>query len=270
MAKTYIPVLSIAGSDSSGGAGIQADIKTISALGAYAMTAVTAVTAQNTLGVDCFQAVSPEFVGSQIDAVFSDIRPSAVKIGMLANTAIAEVTADKLSQHGAKNVVLDPVLFSTSGSKLADDSGFKGMYRLFGCSDVITPNLSEAQTLSGLDSGNISVIADALRKEGARNVLVTGVIKSSFPEIILDILFDDEGMTEYINRRIETVNTHGTGCTLSSAIATFLALGNTLREAVALAEEYVHNAIDAGAFISVGQGHGPLNHFFEPHKLITI
>ena len=280
MAHTYLPILSVAGSDSSGGAGIQADIKTISALGCYAMTAITALTAQNTLGVTAIQVADPEMVEAQIDMVFSDIRPLAVKIGMLGNGDVAASVARALARNEARNVVLDPVLYATSGANLAGDDAFAPMKEgIFPISCVITPNLDEARTLAGLAAGDATAekdelveIVGRLQADGARAVLITGVESADEPDKIVNWLFP-AGSREGVaipSTKIDTPNTHGTGCTLSSAIASYLGRGSALATACIEATGYVHSAIQAGARAQIGRGHGPVNHFFDPRKLIML
>lgn len=263
--------MTIAGSDCSGGAGVQADLKTFSALGVYGMSAVTAITAQNTLGVYDIMAVTPLVVGRQIDAVFDDIRPDAVKIGMLFNKEIIDVVADKLRENSAVNVVLDPVMISTSGSCLLREDAIDSMIeRLFPIADIITPNRHEAEHIASM---KIESFADMLMcgsrilDMGAGAVLIKGGH------------FDVDDMTDYLfapglieplkftSRRVPSRNTHGTGCTLSSAIAAYLSLGYELVDAVGRAKEYLSNALSHGADIAIGGGHGPVNHFYEPHKL---
>jgi len=254
-------VLTIAGSDSSGGAGIQADIKTIAAHKMYAMSVITVLTAQNTLGVTAIQESPPEFVGMQMDAVFSDIFPDAVKIGMVSNAAIIKIIAEKLRQYAAGNVVVDPVMISTSGSKLlSDDSCDALKSELFPLATVITPNISESEALCGF---TISGEGDMLR--------AAKELKSAYPCSVLvkgghgiqdasDLLYGNGGARWFRGRRIENPNTHGTGCTLSSAIACRLAEGKPLEESVSLAKEYLTGALSA--MLDLGKGPGPLNHMY--------
>lgn len=268
--ELYHTVLSIAGSDSSGGAGIQADMKTCSALGTYAMSVITSITAQNTLGVTGIMDVSPEFVRQQIDAVFADIVPDAVKIGMLSNREIVEVVAERLAYYAPKCIVLDPVMVSTSGYKLIDDAAVGMlMSQLMPMTTLVTPNRHEAELMAGQSIDTIEDIHNAALKIlelGAKAVLVKGGH------------FDDENMTDYLFTAagdcveykscfIDTINTHGTGCTYSSAIASFLALGDDLKTSIAKAKKYLTGALLAGANISIGQGHGPVNHFYAPISL---
>ena len=272
MAK-YPIVLTIAGSDSSGGAGIQADIKTMSAIGVYAASAVTAVTAQNTLGVDGVQGIDPDMVARQIDAVFSDLRPDAVKIGMLYSRSIVEAVADRFCHWRPQNVVLDPVMISTSGSRLIEEDAVEAIKeKLFPFVSLLTPNLMEAEHLTGIAIDGIAPAREAARcivEKGCRAALVKGghledndmcdVLYCRQPSAGADIL--PSGCILYSNPKIESRNLHGTGCTLSSAIATFLAGGNKLDEAVCKAKEYIGTAINRGKDMNIGHGNGPLWHF---------
>lgn len=264
--RHYFTVLSIAGSDPSGGAGIQADIKTISALGCYGMTAITALTAQNTTGVSAVEPVSPPMVKAQIDAVWADIPPMAVKTGMLATAEVAEAVAERLEHYRPEALVVDPVMVSTSGSVLLSDDAIEIIRtRIFPLAALITPNRHEARVLTGLD--NPLEQAVALTQAGARAVMVKGG-DSDDADFKTDLLLVRGQMPlELKADAIKTVNTHGTGCTLSSAIASYLALGYTLEDAARAAKFYITRAIEDGAFISVGQGHGPVNHFFNPRRL---
>ena len=272
MAK-YPIVLTIAGSDSSGGAGIQADIKTMSAIGVYAASAVTAVTAQNTLGVDGVQGIDPDMVARQIDAVFSDLRPDAVKIGMLYSRSIVEAVADRFCYWRPQNVVLDPVMISTSGSRLIEEDAVEAIKeKLFPFASLLTPNLMEAEHLTGIAIDGIAPAREAARcivEKGCRAALVKGghlegndmcdVLYCRQPSAGADVL--PSGCILYSNPKIESRNLHGTGCTLSSAIATFLAGGNKLDEAVCKAKEYIGTAINRGKDMNIGHGNGPLWHF---------
>lgn len=262
--KRYIPILTIAGSDSSGGAGIQADIKTISAIGCYAMSAITSLTAQNTTGVTSVVGVSPEMVAEQISTTWDDIRPLAVKIGMLYNSEIANVVADALAFRKAENVVLDPVMISTSGSTLLEPEAIATIKRrLIPLATIVTPNHLEAIKLSGETDPHKQV--EAFRALGCRNLLLKGG-DDSRKDYKIDLL-SLEGESDLITLRADAVatrNTHGTGCTLSSAIATYLALGFSIEEAVTRAKIYITHAINAGARVEIGKGHGPVNHLFAP------
>ncbi|MCM1483122.1 MAG: bifunctional hydroxymethylpyrimidine kinase/phosphomethylpyrimidine kinase [Muribaculaceae bacterium] len=268
--KSYIPVLSIAGSDSSGGAGIQADIKTISALGCYGMTAITAITAQNTLGVTAIQGIAPDIVGKQIDAVYSDIPPLAVKTGMLYNAEIVEVVSQKLNDHKATNLVIDPVMVSTSGSLLIAEDAIEVMKRsLFPLATLVTPNAMEARHLTGCDDLHRQALC--LRDMGCRNILLKGG-HSERTDLKIDYLLT-EGSSDLIELRadaVESRNTHGTGCTLSSAIASYLAMGFGMEEACSRAKLYLTRALKSGASIRIGHGHGPVNHLFGPRHMKYI
>lgn len=267
---SYIPVLSIAGSDPSGGAGLQADIKTMSALGAYAMAAVTAVTVQNTLGVSAVGGVSPQVVAGQVDAVFADIPPRAVKVGMLFDAATATAVADALERNRARSVVLDPVMISTSGSRLlAEDAVEVVVSRLLPMAEVVTPNAMEAEALTGTSDPELQIAR--LRRLGANAILVKGGDSDTDSPVVVDRLnVPGSGTTLLRSPRVATVNTHGTGCTLSSAIATYLAMGCKVAEAVARAHDYVARAIASGADVAIGHGHGPVNHLFSPRPLTVV
>jgi hydroxymethylpyrimidine/phosphomethylpyrimidine kinase len=272
MSRHCVPVLTIAGSDSSGGAGIQADIKTISALGGYAAAAITAVTAQNTMGVTAIEAVSPEVVEAQIHAVMTDIVPRSVKIGMTGSREIIDAIAHGLSAYADVPLVLDPVMVSTSGCRLAKDDATELLIkRLVPMATLLTPNLPETGQLVGQD-----VFTMAERDDAARHILDMGcravLIKGGHDEdsdTMEDRLyrFDTQGritIDRFTHRRIDTPNTHGTGCTLSSAIATYLAMGEPLVEAVEKGVTYLHKALAQGADLAIGHGHGAVNHTFSP------
>ena len=263
----YPRVLSIAGSDSGGGAGIQADLKTISALGCYGMTAITALTAQNTCGVRAIHGVPPQMLRDQIDAVIEDIGAHAVKIGMLHAPEIVRTVAEAIDRHALKNVVFDPVMVATSGAVLIEKSAMESLVReLFPRAAVITPNLDEASLLVNrpLNSPeDMEQAAQDLLAQGARAVLLKG---GHLPgETVVDLLITELGERHWMEApRIHSPNTHGTGCTLSSAVAAHLALGHTLPEAVQQARAFVRLAMAAGATVKTGQGSGPLNHGFAP------
>ena len=267
MKPHYPRVLSIAGSDSGGCAGIQADLKTCAALGCFGMTAITAITAQNTVGVHAVQALTPEILRAQIDAVVSDIGVDAVKIGMLHSPEIVQVVADALRRYAFKKVVLDPVMVATSGDRLiAEETAQALVQALFPLASLITPNLDEAgwliqQTLSTTEA--MQAAARQLQAMGAANVLVKG---GHLPgDEVVDVLLLQDGSTRQLaSPRIATHNGHGTGCTLSSAIAAYLAQGVALPEAVQAGRNYILGAIAAGAHVYTGQGQGPLNHGFAP------
>ncbi len=269
--KRYVTALSIAGSDPSGGAGIQADIKTMSALGVYAMTAITAVTVQNTIGVRSVTGIDPATVRGQIDAVFDDIRPDAVKIGMLFTAENVEATALALSHHKAVNIVLDPVMVATSGHKLISDRAINLIIeRLIPIATLITPNANEAIELTGASDTGLQI--ERLRALGARNILLKGGDKTQESTLASDYLSLEGSthITRLASPRSTTANTHGTGCTLSSATASFLAKGMSLSDSVTAAKRYITEAITAGAEVAIGHGHGPVNHFHSPHPLETI
>ncbi len=254
--------LTIAGSDSCGGAGIQADIKTMTANGVYAMSAITALTAQNTTGVQGIYNVSPEFLGLQLDSVFTDIYPNAVKIGMVSNAALIEVIADKLAKYNAENIVVDPVMVATSGAVLIEDSAVNALTeRLFPLSTLITPNIPEAQILCGKKINDKSEMelaaADIYDKFGCAVLLKGGHNVNDAS----DLLFKDGKAVWFNVKRIDNPNTHGTGCTLSSAVASNLAKGYTLEKAVESAKRYISGALSA--MLDLGHGSGPLNHAFD-------
>ncbi|MFC5523107.1 bifunctional hydroxymethylpyrimidine kinase/phosphomethylpyrimidine kinase [Polaromonas jejuensis] len=266
----YPRVLSIAGSDSGGGAGIQADLKTFAALGCYGMTAITALTAQNTRGVRAIHGVPPEMLRDQIDAVVEDIGLHAVKIGMLHSPEIVQTVAEAIDRHALPNVVLDPVMVATSGAVLIDNPAIAVLVReLFRRAAVVTPNLDEAALLVGrpLDSEEaMALAAKELLAMGAPAVLLKGGHLAG--EVVSDLLVTQQGESHWMRApRIHSANTHGTGCTLSSAIAAHLALGATLLEAVQAAHAYVRGALAAGAKVRTGAGSGPLNHGHAPQAM---
>jgi hydroxymethylpyrimidine/phosphomethylpyrimidine kinase len=266
----YPRVLSIAGSDSGGGAGIQADLKTIAALGCYGMTAITALTAQNTTGVRAIHGVPPQMLADQIDAVVEDIGVDAVKIGMLHAPEIVRTVAAAIDRHRLQRVVLDPVMIATSGAVLIGEDAVSVLVReLFPKALVITPNLDEAALLVGRPLGNeadMEAAARQLLEMGARAVLVKGGHLTG--DIVSDLLLERDGDPCWMRgARIHSPNTHGTGCTLSSAIASHLALGAALPEAVQRAREYVRGALQAGANVRTGAGSGPLNHSWAPQAM---
>lgn len=259
-------VLSIAGTDPTGGAGIHADIKTFAAMGAYAMAAVTAVVAQNTRGVRSFVALEADFVGEQVDAVFEDVRVDAVKIGMAANSRIVEVIAERLRHHRARNVVLDPVMVAKSGDHLLDPDAVAAVRELLvPLSTVITPNLPEAGVLLGADPAwslaEMRGRVHELLALGPEWVLLKGGhLHGSAGSV--DMLHGPPGTIELDARRIATRNDHGTGCTLSAAIAALLPRC-TVEESVREAKAYVHGALAASGELDVGEGHGPLHHLYR-------
>ncbi len=258
-------VLSIAGSDSSGGAGIQADIKTITAQRLYAETVITALTAQNTLGVTAVQNATPEFVLQQIDTVFDDIRPDAVKIGMVSSAEIAHAIASGLTRVKASNIVLDPVMVATSGAALlADDAVQVLIDELLPLADIVTPNIPEAQVLSGIEitsAADMLAAAQAIQRKMNQGkwVLVKG---GHLDDGANDLLLTEHGREVWLHhRRIDTPNTHGTGCTLSSAIACGLAQGFDMQAAVSKAKQYLSGALENNP--NMGKGAGPLDHMWE-------
>ena len=255
-------VLIIAGSDSSAGAGIQADLKTCAALGVYGTTAITALTAQNTLGVTAIHEVPPEFVAAQIDAVVEDIRPDAVKTGMLANAAIIEVVAAKVKEHALPFLVVDPVMVAKSGDRLLREDAVRAMRELLlPLADVFTPNIPEAEDLVGhpvRTDGEVRKAARELLAMGARVVVVKGGHRVG--DVAVDLMFDGRNFHEFTSPRIETTSTHGTGCTFASAIAAFLARQEDVPDAVRHAKEYLTEALRRAS--PIGHGHGPVNHFW--------
>ncbi len=260
-------VLSIAGSDSSGGAGIQADIKTMCAHGVFGMTAITAITAQNTLGVTAIQDVSPEVIEAQLDAVFTDIFPDAVKIGMVSSAETIRIIANALKNYNAKNIVLDPVMVATSGARLISEDAIQALKtELIPLADVITPNVYEAEILSGekiTDSKMLSDVALKINRELGVNVLVKGGHLAEKNDILA---MDGNTFCFTCDRAIDNPNTHGTGCTLSSAIASNLAKGMKLEEAILHAKKYITDAIAYG--LDLGQGSGPLNHMVQVEDVV--
>lgn len=253
--------LTIAGSDSGGGAGIQADIKTMSANGVFAMSAITALTAQNTAGVLGISEVEPDFLALQLEAVFTDIFPDAVKVGMVSSTELIDVIADALKKYGAKNVVVDPVMVATSGAKLITDGAVSALEKkLFPLACVITPNIPEAEIISGkkiCDAADMEEAARLIKREYGCAVLVKGGHALNDAN---DCLCDDEGTVWIRGRRIDNPNTHGTGCTLSSGTAAYLARQYPLREAVISAKSYISEALSA--MLDLGRGRGPMDHAF--------
>lgn len=272
--KSYSVVLSVAGSDSSGGAGIQADIKTFSALGVYGATAITAITAQNTTGVYSQYPLPPEMVYDQIVAVVEDLRPKYVKIGMLSNVDIVEAVAEALGRYSLK-IILDPVIVSSSGHRLLSVEAQEAIKeKLFPMSLLVTPNLPEVSALTGMPLTTYSEKEDAARylmDYGAESILIKGGHEEG--SLKTDILYlKSEGKISsslFTSNTVVSKNIHGTGCTLSSAIAAFMARGSSMADAVARAKTFVTTAIEAGADIEIGQGAGPVNHGFSPLKMIV-
>jgi hydroxymethylpyrimidine/phosphomethylpyrimidine kinase len=256
--------LTIAGSDSSGGAGIQADLKTFAALGVYGASAITALTAQNTQGVSAIYDVPADFVAAQIDAVFSDLDVGAVKVGMVSQAATIETIAKSLERHRARNIVLDPVMIATTGARLLASDAVEALRKLLiPRALVVTPNLPEAAALSGAslarNEREMEIQARELLSLGASNVLIKGGHGSGDESI--DLLIGQGDVLRLSARRTNTKNTHGTGCTLSSAIAAALAKGLDVNAASRLAKDYVTGAIAAADSIKIGRGHGPVHHF---------
>jgi hydroxymethylpyrimidine/phosphomethylpyrimidine kinase len=269
----YPRVLSIAGSDSGGGAGIQADLKTFAALGCFGMTAITALTAQNTLGVRSIHSVPVQMLRDQVDAVVEDIGVDAVKIGMLHSAETVVTVAEAIDRHSLRRVVLDPVMMSTSGARLIDDDAQAVLVReLFRRVALVTPNLDEAGLLVGRplkSEADMELAARELLAMGAAAVLLKGGHLEG--DTVSDLLLVRDAAPHWMRApRIATANTHGTGCTLSSAIAAQLALGADLRQAVELARAYVRGALEAGAPVRTGAGSGPLNHAYAPRPMHLV
>jgi len=280
--KTLLPtsvqipkVLTIAGSDSGGGAGIQADLKVITSLGAYGLSVITAITAQNTLGVTAIQDIDLQIIEAQIDAVLSDIGADSVKIGMLASPEIVQLVAKSLRKHGVTRIILDPVLRATSGASLGGDDTAQAMIsELFPMASLVTPNLEEASLLLGRDIYQVDDFksaADELLALGPQAVLIKGGHLDAKHDELTDFLMwrsIEDGLEiiqskEFKHLRIDTENTHGTGCSLSAAIATYLADGHDLAHSVAKAIAYVEAGLEAGRYLSIGEGPGPLWPMFE-------
>lgn len=254
--------LSIAGSDSCGGAGIQADIKTMTMHGVYAMSAVTALTAQNTTGIRAIQESPPVFLRQQIDAVFEDIFPDAVKIGMVSSSELIRVIADRLKYYKAKNVVVDPVMAATSGSSLMKTDAVQTLTdELLPIADLVTPNIPEAQILSGLAIKNKETVLAAAKIIGDTYGCAVLLKGGHSENDAADLLYANGAYDWFEGKRIDNSNTHGTGCTLSSAIAANLAKGCGLAESVKRAKDYISGALFA--MLDLGQGSGPLNHAFD-------
>ena len=258
--KPKSKILIIAGSDSSGGAGIQADIKTVTALGSYAMTAITAVTSQNTTGVKTIVPINPKEILNQIIFTSKDIKPDAIKIGMLHSTKAINSILKAIETINVKKIVLDPVMIAKGGAKLIDDKAIKLLkLKLIKKVTLITPNIPEAEILSNIKirtEADMLLAANKLLENGARNVLVKGGHLDS--KFVLDVLANKSGIKIFKNQRYKTVNTHGTGCTLSSAISTFLSCGKPIKKSCELGIKYVSSAIKTNP--NYGKGHGPINH----------
>ena len=271
--RRYARVLTIAGSDSGGGAGIQADLKTFAALGCYGMSAITALTAQNTVWVQAIHVVPPAFLRQQIDAVLDDIGADAVKIGMLHVPEVVQVVASALQRHGLERVIVDPVMVATSGDRLIAEETVAVLVRdVFPRALLITPNLDEAALLLGHTLSrreDLLPAAQALQALGAPAVLLKGGHLQG--DVVEDLLLERDGtVTRLASERIATRNGHGTGCTLSSAIAAHLALGLDLASAVRRGRDFIVQAIAAGADVHTGQGHGPLNHGHAPRPMHVV
>ena len=255
-------VLTIAGSDSSGGAGIQADIKTITAHKMYAMSAITALTAQNTTGVYAIMDATPEFVGQQLDCIFDDIYPDAVKIAMVSHKDIIEVIVSKLTRYNAQNIVVDPVMVSTSGCRLISEEALEALRtKLLPLGTVITPNIPEAEVLCGFeikDESGMLRAAEKLARQYHRSILIKG---GHLVSDATDLLCENGNMHWFTSERVNTKNTHGTGCTLSSAIACNLAAGYTLAKSIQNAKDYLTGALQA--MLHLGKGQGPLDHTYR-------
>ena len=269
----YPTGITIAGSDSCGGAGIQADLKTFSALGVYGMSVITAITAQNTKKICGIQAVDAEVIKNQIDLLFEDFEVDAVKIGMVYRAETVSILADALRRYRPRWIVLDPVLISTSGNRLLEDAAVESMVsQLFPLANLVTPNIPETEFLTRRpirSENDFEQAAQAFLQMGCSAVLIKGGHGEGKNKT--DRYFSKEGDNRlFVHPTIESQNTHGTGCTLSSAIAAFLALGNPMPLAIEKAENYLAQAIEAGREIILGHGHGPVNHFFNPEKLKTI
>ncbi len=263
--KPIRKALTIAGSDSGAGAGIQADLKTFAALGVYGTSAITAITAQNTVGVAAICTLSPKLIAAQIDAVISDIGADAVKTGMLANAGIIDMVAKKIREHRLRNVVIDPVMVATSGDLLIKKSAVAALCaRLIPMATVVTPNLPEAEELTGMKLRSTEEIEEAARRIvalGAQSVVIKGGHRKG-PAV--DLFYDGKKFRALYAPRIRTTNTHGTGCTFSAAIAANLAQGKKLEAAVTLAKQFITEAIRRG--FRVGAGHSPVHHFYRYWK----
>ncbi|MGJ8732019.1 bifunctional hydroxymethylpyrimidine kinase/phosphomethylpyrimidine kinase [Cellulophaga fucicola] len=265
----YKTVLTIAGSDSGGCAGIQADIKSISANGGFATSAITAITAQNTVGVNTIFPIPVSEIKNQIHAVLSDISVDTIKIGMLQSAEVIEAIAQTLAQYPIKSIVLDPVMVASSGQLLVDISAMDALKSFLPKATLITPNIPEAQALLGINAVSADTMPDIAKKLG-KTFKTSVLLKGGHLEnctTLMDVLYvyNTDSLHNFTKTQIDTKNTHGTGCTLSSAIATHLALGNTLKEAVQRGITYTHQAIVAGKSKELGKGNGPVDHFYKLH-----
>jgi hydroxymethylpyrimidine/phosphomethylpyrimidine kinase len=267
----YPVVLSIAGSDSGGGAGIQADLKTISALGCFGTTAITALTVQNTLGVSGIHPIPVDFVKAQIKAVMDDLKPSAIKMGMVHSADLAIGIAEALSDYPNVPVIFDPVMVATSGDLLIANNIVETLKQyLFPIAKLITPNLDEAAILTGMEIKTIGDMKEAavqIMRYGCNAVLIKGGHLKG-PDLFDVYLDKADNECVFKSTAVDTVNTHGTGCSLSSAIASFIALGNDLGISISNSKKYIQQAIEQGKDVKTGDGQGPLNHFFDPQKLV--
>lgn len=268
---TYPVVLTIAGFDGSGGAGIQGDTNTINALGCYPTSVLTALPVQNTGGVKAIHSIPSEIVALQLQTILEDIRPDAIKIGMVHTQELVAVIVSMLQQYPDIPVVFDPVMVATSGHRLIESETIVAIVdKLFPLATLITPNLDEAAVLTGNPITSVTEMQKAgamIMQKGCPHVLLKG---GHLPTTTLtSLLFDKQGViATYTSEKIATNNMHGSGCTLSAAIASYLALGENLSDAVSLAQQYVHRAIAEGADVAIGKGNGPLNHFFEPQQRV--
>lgn len=273
MTKKYLTALTIAGSDSSGGAGIQADLKTFSAVGVYGASVITVLTAQNTQGVHSIMPVTSTFVGEQIDAVFNDIEINAVKIGMLFSSEIIKEVAIKIKKYNVKNLILDPVMFAKSGDKLLEDSAIEILINeLLPLAKIITPNLKEAELILGRAISSYDEFEKANEEIITKNnieavFLKAGGFQDNNSNDLLSINENDKINHHWFeSKRIDTLNTHGTGCSISSAITANFASGYSLLESVKNSKEYIRRAIISGADYKLGKGKGPIDHFFSLRK----
>ncbi|WP_175621718.1 bifunctional hydroxymethylpyrimidine kinase/phosphomethylpyrimidine kinase [Chryseobacterium schmidteae] len=268
---TYPTVLTIAGFDGSGGAGIQADIKTFSALGCYATSVLTALPVQNTMGVRKIYPIPMEAVAEQIEAVLDDIFPDAIKIGMVHTSQLVETIVKTLSKYPKIPIVFDPVMVATSGHRLIEEETIQTIVeQLFPIAEIITPNMDEASILAKMEVKTLEdmkIAGEKILKSGCKSILLKGGHQEL--STVTSLLFEENGkQSSFETIKFATNNTHGSGCTLSSAIAAFIARGEDLYHSVELAQQYVFEAIKNGKDVAVGKGNGPLNHFFNPHKII--
>lgn len=267
----YPSVLTIAGFDGSGGAGIQADIKTISALGCYATSVLTALPVQNTKGVRNIYPIPVTAVAEQIEAIFEDIIPDAIKIGMVHTSELVEIIVKTLAKYKKVPIVFDPVMVATSGHRLIEEETINTIIeKLFPMAEVITPNMDEAAILAHMEVKTLEqmrIAGDEIKKLGCNTILLKGGHQET--DKITSLFIGENGINHaYETAKLDTNNTHGSGCTLSSAIASYIAQGKNLYDAVTLAQQYVYDAINYGKDVKTGNGNGPLNHFFNPKKLI--